>query len=175
LVIDTVIQPAVVSAEGQDLVKSLLSLNKNVYQPVPAPEFIPVDFGEASRIQHQINVALTALCNCKICVIFFFTVPSEIQSIAFERTLPQLQEMIELGGMKIKKVHATRLVFLFLFFSFFFRIRDRLLFAGDGPPSPRLFQPEISECSCLVIVFVPISRCIHIYVPRKLCSRFFFN
>ncbi|KIM47488.1 hypothetical protein M413DRAFT_15705 [Hebeloma cylindrosporum] len=90
LVIDTVIQPAVVSAEGQDLVKSLLSLNKNVYQPVPAPEFIPVDFGEASRIQHQINVALTALCN------------------SFERTLPQLQEMIELGGMKIKKVHATR-------------------------------------------------------------------
>jgi len=90
LVIDTVIQPAVVSPEGQDLIKSLLSLNKNVYQPVPPPEFIPADFGEASRIQHQINVALTALCN------------------SFERTLPQLQEMIELGGMKIKKVHATR-------------------------------------------------------------------
>ncbi|KDR85757.1 hypothetical protein GALMADRAFT_218846 [Galerina marginata CBS 339.88] len=90
LVIDTVIQSAVVSKEGQDLVQSLLTLNKNVYQPVPPPQFIPVDFGEASRIQHQINVALTALCN------------------SFERTLPQLQEMVELGGMKIKKVHATR-------------------------------------------------------------------
>lgn len=65
LIIDTVIQSGVVSAEGQDLVQSLLSLNKNVYQPVPPPEFIPVDFGEASRIQHQINVALTALCNCE--------------------------------------------------------------------------------------------------------------
>ncbi|PPQ79396.1 hypothetical protein CVT25_002666 [Psilocybe cyanescens] len=90
LIIDTVIQPGVVSSEGQDLVQSLLTLNKNVYQPVPPPEFIPVDFGEASRIQHQINVALTALCN------------------SFERTLPQLQEMVELGGMKIKKVNATR-------------------------------------------------------------------
>ncbi|KAF8167337.1 S-adenosyl-L-methionine-dependent methyltransferase [Crassisporium funariophilum] len=90
LIIDTVIQSAVVSSEGQDLTQSLLTLNKNVYQPVPPPAFIPVDFGEASRIQHQINVALTALCN------------------AFERTLPQLQEMVELGGLKIKKVHATR-------------------------------------------------------------------
>ena len=27
---------------------------------------------------------------------------------AFGRTLPQLQEMVELGGMKIKKIHATR-------------------------------------------------------------------
>ncbi|KIK07236.1 hypothetical protein K443DRAFT_627000 [Laccaria amethystina LaAM-08-1] len=90
LIIDTVIQPAVVSSEGQELVQSLLKLNKNVYEPVPPPQFIPVDFGEASRIQHQINVALTALCN------------------SFERTLPQLQEMVELGGLKIKKVNATR-------------------------------------------------------------------
>ncbi|KAF8971744.1 S-adenosyl-L-methionine-dependent methyltransferase [Flammula alnicola] len=90
LIIDTVILPGVVPAEGQDLVQSLLKLNNKVYQPVPPPEFIPVDFGEASRLQHQINVALTALCN------------------SFERTLPQLQEMVELGGMKIKKVHATR-------------------------------------------------------------------
>ncbi|KAF9526425.1 S-adenosyl-L-methionine-dependent methyltransferase [Crepidotus variabilis] len=90
LIIDTVIQPAVVSSEGTELNKALQSLNKNVYQPVSPPPFVPVDFGEASRIQHQINVALTALCN------------------SFERTLPQLTEMVELGGMKIKKVHATR-------------------------------------------------------------------
>ena len=64
LVIDAIILPGVVSTEGQDLVQSFLKL-KNVYQPVPAPEFVPADFGEASRIQHQINVALTALCNCE--------------------------------------------------------------------------------------------------------------
>jgi len=90
LIIDTIIQSAVVSSKGSDLVDSLTRLNKNVYQPVPPPPFVPVDFGDASRIQHQINVALTSLCN------------------SFERTLPQLQEMVELGGMKIKKVHATR-------------------------------------------------------------------
>ncbi|KAJ3517879.1 hypothetical protein NLJ89_g240 [Agrocybe chaxingu] len=90
LIIDTVILPAVVSSEGPELVQSLLALNKNVYQPAPPPPFVPADFGEASRMQHQVNVALTALCN------------------SFERTLPQLQEMVELGGMKIKKVHATR-------------------------------------------------------------------
>jgi hypothetical protein len=55
----------VVSTEGPDLAESLSKLNPNVYQPVPAPEFIPLDFGDASRIQHQLNVALTALCNCK--------------------------------------------------------------------------------------------------------------
>lgn len=55
----------VVSAEGQDLAESLSKLNPNIYHPVPAPEFIPLDFGDASRIQHQLNVALTALCNCK--------------------------------------------------------------------------------------------------------------
>jgi hypothetical protein len=65
LIIDTIIQSAVVSPKGSDLVDSLTTLNKNVYQPVPPPPFVPVDFGEASRIQHQINVALTALCNCK--------------------------------------------------------------------------------------------------------------
>ena len=65
LIIDTIMLPGVVSTEGSDLVQSLLKLNRNVYQPVPTPEFIPTDFGEASRIQHLINVALTALCNCK--------------------------------------------------------------------------------------------------------------
>jgi hypothetical protein len=65
LIIDTIILPGVVSTEGTDLVQSLLKLNRNIYQPVPTPEFIPADFGEASRIQHLINVALTALCNCK--------------------------------------------------------------------------------------------------------------
>ena len=29
---------------------------------------------------------------------------------AFERTLPQLHEMVELAGLKVKKVNATRLV-----------------------------------------------------------------
>ena len=65
LIIDTIILPGVVSTEGTDLVQSLLKLNRNIYQPVQAPEFIPADFGEASRIQHLINVALTALCNCE--------------------------------------------------------------------------------------------------------------
>lgn len=79
LIIDTIILPGVVSTEGTDLVQSLLKLNKNIYQPVPTPEFIPADFGEASRIQHLINVALTALCNCKnfqllVASFFFLTV-----------------------------------------------------------------------------------------------------
>ncbi|KAF9469787.1 S-adenosyl-L-methionine-dependent methyltransferase [Collybia nuda] len=90
LVIDTVILPGVVNSKGPSLSESLAKTNKNSYEPVPPPEFIPVDFGDASRIQHQINVALTALCN------------------SFERTLPQLQEMVELSGLKIKKVNATR-------------------------------------------------------------------
>ncbi|KAG6919024.1 hypothetical protein DXG01_009734 [Tephrocybe rancida] len=90
LIIDTIIHPGVVSSAGPTLSDSLARLNKNTYEPVPPPEFIPVDFGDASRIQHQINVALTAVCN------------------SFERTLPQLQEMVELGGLKIKKVNATR-------------------------------------------------------------------
>ena len=106
LVIDAIILPGVVSTDGQDLVQSLLKL-KNVYQPVPAPEFVPADFGEASRIQHQINVALTVLCNCENSSFSTRSLPWSRLS-AFERTLPQLQEMVELGGLKIKKVHATR-------------------------------------------------------------------
>ncbi|TFK77452.1 S-adenosyl-L-methionine-dependent methyltransferase [Pluteus cervinus] len=90
LIIDTIIQPAVVSHTGTSLQESLSKSNKNSYEPVAPPPFVPVDFGEASRIQHQINVALTALCN------------------SFERTLPQLTEMVELGGLKIKRVNATR-------------------------------------------------------------------
>lgn len=81
LIIDTIMLPGVVSPEGTDLVQSLLKLNRNIYQPVPTPEFIPADFGEASRIQHLINVALTALCNCKnfqplvvVASFFFLTV-----------------------------------------------------------------------------------------------------
>lgn len=34
----------------------------------------------------------------------------QVTFLAFERTFPQLQEMVELGGLKIKKVNATRLV-----------------------------------------------------------------
>jgi hypothetical protein len=92
-----------------------LKLKKNVYQPVPAPEFIPVDFGEASRNQHQINVALMALCNCGDSLFFFtsFFPSLSMHLSAFERTLPQLQEMVELAGLKIKKVHATRLWYIF--------------------------------------------------------------
>ncbi|KAG6837316.1 hypothetical protein H0H93_011411 [Arthromyces matolae] len=90
LIIDTIIHSGVVSSSGPTLSESLAKLNKDIYEPVPPPPFIPVDFGDANRIQHQVNVALTALCN------------------AFERTLPQLQEMVELAGLKIKKVHATR-------------------------------------------------------------------
>jgi len=90
LIIDTVIQSAVVSSTGPTLQDSLANANKNSYEPVSPPAFVPIDFGDASRMQHQINVALTALCN------------------SFERTLPQLQEMVELGGLKIKNIHATR-------------------------------------------------------------------
>lgn len=94
LVIDTVIQPGVISSNGRALADSLSQTRKDAYAPVPPPPFVPVDFGEASRIQHQVNVALTAMCN------------------SFERTLPQLTEMVELAGLKIKKVHATRYVFV---------------------------------------------------------------
>ena len=65
LIIDSIVLPGVASAEGQDLAESLSRLDTNVYQRVPAPEFIPVDFGDASRLQHLLNVALTALCNCE--------------------------------------------------------------------------------------------------------------
>ena len=110
MIIDTVILNGVASSEGTELSKSLLSL-KNSYQPVPPPPFIPVDFGDASRIQNQINVALTALCNCPstfLCLFAFIPRLTVILILAFERTLPQLKEMVELGGFKIKKVHATR-------------------------------------------------------------------
>lgn len=90
LIIDTVIQPGVLSANGRSLVDSLSQVSKDVYSPVPPPPFVPVDFGDASRIQHQINVALTTMCN------------------AFERTMPQLTEMVELAGLKVKQVHSTR-------------------------------------------------------------------
>ncbi|KAG6830907.1 hypothetical protein H0H92_014058 [Tricholoma furcatifolium] len=63
LIIDTIIQPGVVSSVGPTLSDSLARSNKNAYEPVPPPQFIPVNFGDAGRIQHQINVALTALCN----------------------------------------------------------------------------------------------------------------
>lgn len=45
--------------------ESVSKLKCGAYEPVPPPQYLPVDFGESSRIQHQINVALTALCNCK--------------------------------------------------------------------------------------------------------------
>ncbi|KDQ54103.1 hypothetical protein JAAARDRAFT_80423 [Jaapia argillacea MUCL 33604] len=90
LIIDTVISHCQLSSEGPDAKKSLAAASGGIYKPIPNPPFIPYDFGEASRIPHQINVALTAMCN------------------TFERTLPQLTEMVELAGLKIKKVHATR-------------------------------------------------------------------
>ena len=76
LIIDCIVLPGVASAEGEDLAESLSKLNTNVYQPVPAPEFLPVDFGDASRLPHLLNVALTALCNCEnssfsSCLAFF--------------------------------------------------------------------------------------------------------
>ncbi|XP_006454122.1 hypothetical protein AGABI2DRAFT_182116 [Agaricus bisporus var. bisporus H97] len=90
LIIDTIIQSAVVSNTGSSFMESVSKLKCGAYEPVPPPQYLPVDFGESSRIQHQINVALTALCN------------------SFERTLPQLDEMVTKGGLRIKKVHATR-------------------------------------------------------------------
>ncbi|RDB28601.1 4-O-methyltransferase 1 [Hypsizygus marmoreus] len=109
LIIDTIIQPGVVSPTGPTLSESLSKSNKNSYEPVPPPEYIPVDFGEASRIQHQINVALTALCNCGYLISTVINaITISVFHPAFERTYPQLQEMVELGGLKIKKVNATR-------------------------------------------------------------------
>jgi len=90
LIIDTIIQAGTISPSSPTLEQSLMKTNKNIYEPVPPPPFIPVDFGDSSRLQHQINVCLTALCN------------------AFERTLPQLHEMVELAGLKVKRVNATR-------------------------------------------------------------------
>ncbi|KII91762.1 hypothetical protein PLICRDRAFT_696754 [Plicaturopsis crispa FD-325 SS-3] len=90
LIIDTVIQPALTSTTGRSLSDSLSRSSKTVYQPITPPPFVPTDFGDASRIQHQVNVALTALCN------------------AFERTLPELQEMVQLAGLKVKKQNTTR-------------------------------------------------------------------
>ncbi|KAG6873862.1 hypothetical protein C0995_010474 [Termitomyces sp. Mi166 len=57
LIIDTIIQSGVVSSVGPTLSESFAKLNENTYGPVPPPESIPIDFGDASRIQHQINVA----------------------------------------------------------------------------------------------------------------------
>ena len=65
LIIDAIVLPGVASPEGQDLAESLSKLDTKVYRPVPAPEFIPIDFGDASRLQHLLNVTLTALCNCE--------------------------------------------------------------------------------------------------------------
>ena len=71
LIIDCLVLPGVASTEGQDLAESLSKLNTNIYQPVPAPAFIPTDFGDAGRLQHLLNVALTALCNCENYSILF--------------------------------------------------------------------------------------------------------
>ncbi|KDQ60449.1 hypothetical protein JAAARDRAFT_174576 [Jaapia argillacea MUCL 33604] len=90
LIIDTIIHSGVLSPSGRDASESLSQLHDHTYSPVSPPPFIPIDFGDASRINHQIDVALVAQCN------------------SFERTLPQLQEMVELSGLRIKKVHATR-------------------------------------------------------------------
>lgn len=36
--------------------------------------------------------------------------PMPFAQIAFERTYPQMKEMVELAGLRIKKVHNTRQV-----------------------------------------------------------------
>ncbi|KAF5352817.1 hypothetical protein D9756_006140 [Leucocoprinus leucothites] len=90
LIIESLIKPAVVSSTGPSLKESLSKLDNNVYSPVPPPPFVPINFGEANRNQNGLNVGLSALCN------------------AFERTLPQMEEMIAKAGLKIKKIHATR-------------------------------------------------------------------
>jgi len=65
LVIDTVIQDGVLAKSGPSLSESLSTQTGNIYKSVLPPPLIPSDFGEASRMQHQVNVALTALCNCE--------------------------------------------------------------------------------------------------------------
>ncbi|KAJ8083525.1 hypothetical protein PM082_009399 [Marasmius tenuissimus] len=91
LIIDTIIQDGVLAKTGPPLSESLSSqADSTLYTPVSPPPLIPSDFGEASRVQHQLNVGLTGLCN------------------SFEKTYPQMKEMVELSGMKIKKVNPTR-------------------------------------------------------------------
>ncbi|KAK1220490.1 hypothetical protein PQX77_016740 [Marasmius sp. AFHP31] len=91
LIIDTIIQDGVLAKSGPPLSESLSTqADSTLYTPVSPPPLIPSDFGEASRVQHQLNVGLTGLCN------------------SFERTYPQMKEMVELSGMKIKKVNPTR-------------------------------------------------------------------
>ena len=57
--------------------------------------------------------------------------------------MPQLQEMVELGGMKIKKIHATRFVevrspkYTWLTFD---------ILEEDGRQSPKLYQLELETC-----------------------------
>jgi hypothetical protein len=63
LIIDTLIQPGVVSSTGPSLKESLANLDRNVYSPVAPPPFVPVNFGEASRNQNALNVGLSAICN----------------------------------------------------------------------------------------------------------------
>lgn len=46
----------------------------------------------------------------KISCIVFLLLRERVFSSAFERTLPQLHEMVELAGLKVKRVNATRLV-----------------------------------------------------------------
>ncbi|KAJ8093850.1 hypothetical protein PM082_009714 [Marasmius tenuissimus] len=91
LIINTIIQDGVFAKSGPSLSESLSSwTDRALYTPVSPPPLIPSDFGEASRVRHQLNVGLTGLCN------------------SFERTLSQMKEMVELSGMKIKRVNPTR-------------------------------------------------------------------
>ncbi|KAL0950775.1 hypothetical protein HGRIS_007543 [Hohenbuehelia grisea] len=89
LIIESIIQPSYASPTGPSFRDSLQHLG-NKFTSIPPPPFIPVDFGDSSRIQHQVNLCVRVFCN------------------SCERTLPQFEEMIKVADMKIKKIHGTR-------------------------------------------------------------------
>ncbi|KAL9716637.1 hypothetical protein Ac2012v2_001088 [Leucoagaricus gongylophorus] len=90
LIIDSLIQSAVTSSTGLSLKDSLSRLDSNVYSPVPAPPFIPANFGHASLSENLLNVGLSAACG------------------ASERNRPQMNEILKRAYLKIKKIYKTR-------------------------------------------------------------------
>ncbi|KZT22278.1 S-adenosyl-L-methionine-dependent methyltransferase [Neolentinus lepideus HHB14362 ss-1] len=91
VIIDPLLSPATFTAEAPSAKDSLSALKgKSQYQPVPSPPFIPQDFGDNWLIAHGTNASLIALYN------------------TFEHTYSSMTHMLELVGMKIKRVNATR-------------------------------------------------------------------
>ncbi|KZT22276.1 S-adenosyl-L-methionine-dependent methyltransferase [Neolentinus lepideus HHB14362 ss-1] len=91
IIIDPLLSPAIFTAKAPSAKDSLSALKgKSHYQPVPPPPFIPQDFGDNWLIAHSVNISLIAMFN------------------SFEHTYFSMSHIVELAGMKIKKVNATR-------------------------------------------------------------------